>query len=106
MEKPKKLYAEAMIRWGVPAQIDRCIEQMADLIKAFLTLRREKEKSSLAHRYVQVYQEIGNVEIMLATLRECFDPKQIDEYKQVKLRDLEKKLREAEENEYKYPKTW
>lgn len=94
MENEKKLYKEALTKWGIPAQIDRCIEEMAELTKALLEMRRERDKSNLGMRYVKVYQEIGDVEIILAQLREYFDPVQIDEYKQIKLRDLKKRLKD------------
>lgn len=93
MENEKKLYKAALTKWGIPAQIDMCIEEMARLTEALLKMRRERDKSNLGHCYVKVYQEIGDVEIMLAQLREYFDPIQINHYKQVKLRDLQKKLR-------------
>lgn len=88
-----KLYQEALNRWGVPSQIDLCIEEMAELTKALLKLRREKDHSTMGMRYLRVYQEIADVEIMLAQLRCCFDPAQIDQYKQAKLRNLAMILR-------------
>jgi len=104
MEKPGELYQEALNRWGVSYQVDMCIEEMARLIKAFLNLRRCDEhdpgrriggQEAKAIYYVKVHQELGNVELMLAQMREIFSSNQIDHYKKIALRDLEKTLNEG-----------
>ena len=92
MEDEKKLYEEALNKWGVDRQIDLCIQEMGALTRSLLELRWEPSIPSRPLRYLEVNQAIGNVEIMLAQLRTIFSAADIDRYKQIKLRDLRKKL--------------
>lgn len=103
MENKTKLqeviYEESLNKWGPGTQIDRCIEAMARLTEALLKLRRCDEHDpgrrigaleSKAVHYTKVYQELGEVEIMLAQMRKVFSSNSIDQYKEVALRDLKK----------------
>jgi len=101
MENEKQLYEEAINKWGPYSQIDMCIEEMAELTQAFLKLRRCDEhdpgrrvggQEAKSLYYVKVHQELGDVEIMLAQMREVFSTDAIDQYKEVALRDLKKRL--------------
>lgn len=69
----RKIMQEAIDRYGVKAQVDIAIEEMSELTKALLKLRREKEKQPYdylsEHRAIEnVMEEMADVSIVLDEL--------------------------------------
>ena len=57
-----KVYGMCLSKWGQTAQIDMCIEEMAELTKALCKAKRHKRPSDWLHL---IYEEIADVTIML-----------------------------------------
>jgi len=66
-----EIYREAIKQWGVDAQIDMAIEEMAELISALQHHRRREERQHIA-TINEVIDEIADVEIMMEQLKYMF----------------------------------
>ncbi len=75
--------------WGIDAQITMMVEEAAELIKALCKYERDKDKSIPDY----VLEEIADVEIMLQQMRYIFGGKTVDEFIDVKLKRLRRRLR-------------
>lgn len=84
---------KAIETYGEHSQIDKAIEEMAELTKALLKLRYcEKD---FERQIVQdaVSEEMADVEIMLTQLHMIFDnTKKVEEYQIKKIKRLERRL--------------
>ena len=85
---------KAIETYGKDAQIDKAIEEMAELTKALLKLRYcEKD---FERQIVQdaVSEEMADVEIMLTQLHMIFgNTKKVEEYQIKKIKRLERRLK-------------
>jgi hypothetical protein len=89
----RHIYERAKNKWGIPAQIRMCIEEMSELTTAFMKLQRkyvsEKDYDS---RINKIHEEIADVEIMIEQMRLIFNEKEIDKWKMKKLIRLSEML--------------
>ena len=89
-----EIYKETLKQWGMDAQINMAIEEMAELISALQHLRRQE---SWGHQATlsEVTEEIADVEIMMEQLKYMFDINSlaIFEIKEKKLNRLKKLLK-------------
>ena len=86
------LYGLCVSKWGQAAQIDMCIEEMAELIKALCKAKRHKKPDDWLH---SIYEEIADVTIMLEQMIIIFDGEVIiPQIKAKKLERLQKMLNE------------
>ena len=91
--KERNLYKESLDAWGSNNQIDLLIEEMSELTKSLLKLRRYgNDKDKVDNLYNDVYEEICDVELLLHELKLIFSEEKIEEFKKVKLKRLEKHL--------------
>ncbi|MGQ4893507.1 MAG: hypothetical protein ACP6IQ_02655 [Candidatus Njordarchaeia archaeon] len=82
----RKLYASALLKWGLDSQFGVLQEEAAELIVAishYLRQRIDEEK---------LLEELVDIEIMLEQIKMCFDEDKIKEIKDEKLKRLEKRL--------------
>lgn len=79
-QQEKELYRDAIETFGIPAQVDVLIEEMAELTQGLLKWRRGKEGA-----WDNVHEELADVEIMLAQLKTGMNPKTIQKHKEYKL---------------------
>ena len=87
------VYKRAVDVWGVDKQIDMAIEEMSELTKALLKVRRSvnKDANTQTETNNNVCEEIADVENMINQMRYIFNSETIDKYKEDKLeRTLEK----------------
>jgi len=101
-EKYDQIYNDALDLWGNSTQIDILIEEMSELIKAFLKARRCNEPGGLSW---DVLEELVDVDICLEQLRLMFQRQNsaeiLDLYnreysmKMDRLRERIKKFKEA-----------
>ncbi len=80
------IYREAVSRWGMDAQVNMAIEEMAELISALQHYRREESWGH--HATVEdIADEIADVEIMMEQLKFMFgiDSLHLDQIKEKKL---------------------
>lgn len=90
---PDELYKKAVEKWGVNAQINMLVEEMAELTKAICKLSREDRPAFNSMRKNSIEEEIADVEIMLGQMRIIFDSSNIDGYKNKKLQRLNNLVR-------------
>ena len=89
----ERIMRQAIETYGVQAQCDVAVEEMAELTKAIMKLRRvadeyEKTQSALEN----LLEEIADVDIMIDQLKIMWGPKQVEEYRRKKLERLERRL--------------
>lgn len=93
----EEILKEAMWRWGEAAQTDMCIEEMSELTKALLKVRRlhasELGGAEHAKRVADVREEIADVRIMLAQMCILYGDPAAEE--ESKLKRLEGRLQAA-----------
>ena len=80
-ERKDRLYAKCVEKWGSNAQVDKCIEEMAELTKALLKARRPEYPKDW---FTSVREEIADVTITLEQMVILFEgerlvPRWIDE---------------------------
>lgn len=93
--KIKELSKEALDLWGVEAQIDIVIEELAELIQILSKRHRIKDKKEL---YTKIAEELADVEIVIKQLRLIIGDEIVDEQKVLKLERLEKLIEKTKRN--------
>ncbi|MCK9463121.1 MAG: hypothetical protein M0R80_26155 [Proteobacteria bacterium] len=78
-----KLLKSALDRWGIESQMDMLQEECAELIVAVNKVKRRKGDA-----IPNFLEEIADVEIMIAQMREYWGNEKIDDWKKEKLRRL------------------
>ena len=80
--------------YGEEKQIDMCIEEMAELTKALLKLRRAKpkDKEEVNKRIADIEEETADVAIMIAQLEIIFDAGRIQSAANKKIKRLAQRL--------------
>lgn len=89
----ERIMQQAIETYGVQAQCDVAIEEMAELTKAIVKIRRvaddyEKTQAALDN----LLEEIADVDIMVDQLKIMWGPKQVEEYRRKKLARLDRRL--------------
>lgn len=91
MEREQVL-RQAIIKWGVNAQLDMAVEEAAELQKAICKLKRSN-KNPEPVMVANLLEEIADVEIMCQQLRIMFDENnQVDTLKDFKISRLQGRL--------------
>lgn len=94
----ERIMQQAIETYGVQAQCDVAIEEMAELTKAIVKIRRVADdygKTQVA--LDNLLEEIADVDIMIDQLKIMWGPKQVEEYRRKKLERLEKRLEDKHE---------
>ena len=89
----ESIMQQAIKTYGVQAQCDVAVEEMAELTKAIVKIRRvaddyEKTQAALEN----LLEEIADVDIMIEQMKIMWGPKQVEEYRKKKLERLERRL--------------
>ncbi len=79
------VYNLALARFGGKAQTEMMIEEMSELTKAICKLNRAQDAHEKKAAFDNIYEEIADVEIVLAQMRLLFGPDNIDKEKVKKL---------------------
>ena len=83
-EERAKILAQAIQTYGVPAQTDMCIEEMAELQKALLKYRRDP----CDERKKDILEEMADVQIMLDQMKMAYgDPVKFELFKLARLEE-------------------
>ena len=81
-ERRKEIECRAINTYGEQPQVDMCIEEMSELTKELLKLRRESTQAGFQKRRENIKEEIADVQIMLDQMRIIFgDTSSQEEYK-------------------------
>jgi len=86
----RKLYEQAIKKWGIDAQVKMIIEECAELIVKLVKLDRNKNGSTAD----EVINEIVDVQIMINQAKIIFGEPLVNEWKKTKLGRLAKRLDE------------
>lgn len=89
----ERIMQQAIETYGVQAQCDVAIEEMAELTKAIVKIRRVADdygKTQAARE--NLLEEIADVDIMIDQLKIMRGPKQVEEYRRKKLERLDRRL--------------
>lgn len=99
----KRLYKEAVRKWGLPLQFGMLMEECAELIKATNKVMRKGEQSAQVWR--DLAEEMADVEIMIGQIKTFCDWERLQEKvktaKHDKLLRLKSMLEEKEMQEVK-----
>lgn len=80
----------AIDTYGVHTQLDMCLEEMAELAKALLKMRRGG--GDLAVKLASIQEEIADVQIMIDQMRIIFGEESVERAERAKLTRLENRL--------------
>ena len=100
-EERLKIYDEATKLWGLVAQSDQCVEEMAEMIVAINKYKRKvlyKEYQNDDKVIKNLVEEIADVSICLEQMKHFFKDYKIDEVIEQK---MQKFLKEIEEQKKK-----
>ena len=100
-EERLKIYDEATKLWGLVAQYDQCVEEMAEMIVAINKYKRKvlyKEYQNDDKVIKNLVEEIADVAICLEQMQHFFKDYKIDEVIEQK---MQKFLKEIEEQKKK-----
>ncbi len=100
-EERLKIYDEATKLWGLVAQYDQCVEEMAEMIVAINKYKRKvlyKEYQNDDKVIKNLVEEIADVSICLEQMKHFFKDYKIDEVIEQK---MQKFLKEIEEQKKK-----
>lgn len=67
-----EILQEAIKKYGINNQCNMCIEEMAELTKELLKLRRESTQAGYKSRQKNIKEEIADVQIMLDQMKMIF----------------------------------
>lgn len=89
----ERIMQQAIETYGVQAQCDVAIEEMAELTKAIVKIRRvaddyEKTQAALDN----LLEEIADVDIMVEQMKIVWGQKDVEEYRRKKLARLDRRL--------------
>lgn len=94
----KKILERAIDTYGMHTQVDMCLEEMAELSKALLKMRRSG--GDIADKLDNIREEIADVQIMIDQMRIIYGADQVYRIERAKLDRLEQRLaREVSEDE-------
>ena len=91
----ESIMRQAIETYGVQAQCDVAIEEMAELTKAIVKIRRVADDYGKTQAALDnLLEEIADVDIMIDQLKIMWGPKQVEEYRHQKLERLERRLKD------------
>ena len=89
----ERIMRQAIETYGVQAQCDVAIEEMAELTKAIVKIRRVADDYGKTQAALEnLLEEIADVDIMIDQLKIMWGPKQVEEYRRKKIERLERRL--------------
>lgn len=91
MRKPDAddIFHEAILRWGVAAQMDMALEEMGELIVAIQQRRRNRTTDT------EIAEEVADVSIMMLQLRKILGEQLVDDLITQKIDRLQSRLEKA-----------
>jgi NTP pyrophosphatase (non-canonical NTP hydrolase) len=83
-----KLYRESIEVFGLESQIDKAIEEAAELIQALAKYKNERTQSNIEN----IQDELADVDITTSQMRMAFGEMSVREKKSIKLTYLQRKI--------------
>lgn len=91
-QEKDKYYKLFVDTWGEDAQLDMCIEEMAELIQAINKYKRRGRRNSPEEIMYNLHEEIADVLNMMGQMQYIFDKEKIEEIRVQKLIKCENKI--------------
>lgn len=89
----ERIMRQAIETYGVQAQCDVAIEEMAELTKAIVKIRRVADDYGKTQAALDnLLEEIADVDIMIDQMKIMWGPKQVEEHRKKKLERLDRRL--------------
>ena len=89
----ESIMQQAIKTYGVQSQCDVAVEEMAELTKAIMKIRRVADDYGKTQAALEnLLEEIADVDIMIDQLKIMWGPKQVEEYRRRKLERLNRRL--------------
>ena len=89
----ERIMQQAIETYGVQAQCDVAIEEMAELTKAIVKIRRVADDYGKTQAALDnLMEEIADVDIMIEQMKIMWGPKRVEEYRRKKLERLDRRL--------------
>lgn len=89
----ERIMQQAIETYGVQAQCDVAIEEMAELTKAIVKIRRVADDYGKTQAALEnLLEEIADVDIMIEQMKIMWGPKPVEEYRRKKLERLDRRL--------------
>lgn len=89
----KEILEKAIDTYGMHTQVDMCLEEMAELSKALLKMRRPD--GNIADKLDNIREEIADVQIMIDQMRIIYGDEAVQRAEQAKLARLENRIAEV-----------
>lgn len=89
----QEILEDAVKTWGERSQEDMLLEEMSELAKAVLKLRREKRKEMVPYAVSAIREEMADVQIMLDQMKIMYG--EVENFERDKLKRLLERLEEA-----------
>lgn len=86
----KEILERAIHTYGIHAQVDMCLEEMAELAKARLKMRRLG--GDFVAKLASIQEEIADVQIMIDQMRMIYGDEAVERAERAKLTRLENRL--------------
>lgn len=86
----KEILERAIHTYGIHAQVDMCLEEMSELSKALLKMRRSG--GDIADKLDNIREEIADVQIMIDQMKMIYGEELIEKIERLKLARLENRL--------------
>lgn len=89
----ERIMRQAIETYGVQAQCDVAVEEMAELTKAIVKIRRVADDYGKTQAALDnLLEEIADVDIMIDQMKIMWGPKQVEECRKKKLERLDRRL--------------
>ena len=101
-EERLKIYDEATSLWGLVAQYDQCVEEMAEMIVAINKYKRKvlyKEYENNNKVIENLVEEIADVSICLEQMQHFFKDYHIDDVIEQKMQKFQKEIDEQKKKQ-------
>jgi len=95
----ENIYKRFVEQWGVDAQTDVMVEELAELTFALMKMRRAGTDEQMVVRYDNVCEEIADVRLMLNQMEYIYNKDIIDKYYKEKKERTIKKLERYEKDQ-------
>lgn len=91
----ERIMRQTIETYGVQAQCDVAVEEMAELTKAIMKIRRVADDyGKMQAALDNLLEEIADVDIMIEQMKIMWGPKQVEEYRRKKLERLDRRLQD------------
>lgn len=94
--RERQIMQRAIDTYGVQAQCDVAIEEMAELTKALLKIRRADDHAAQVAALDNTIEEIADVSIMIDQLKIMWGSRHVEQYRKKKLERLDQRLKKME----------